>query len=258
MTEIAATLLRLVLMPPLNLLVLATLGWLLQRRWPRFGRALAAGSLVALLVVSTSAGALLLVAPLEERTAPLELAAAATAGAGAIVVLGAGAVESAPEYGGRAVPDAVALVRLQYAAHLQHVTGLPLMTSGGNASVARGVPPKAATMARTLTEDFRTPVTWIEDRSEDTAENASRSAALLKAAGIKRILLVTHAMHMPRARAAFARQGIEVIDAPTLFYSRMRWSPTMLLPSASGLYRSYYAMHEWIGLGWYRLRAMRE
>ena len=258
MNEIASTLLRLALLPPLNLLLLIGLGWLLRRRRPRFGRAVMAAGAVVLYVISTNAGALLLVAPLERRTAPLELVRAARAGAGAIVVLGAGAVEAAPEYAGRAVPDSVALVRLQYAAHLQHATGLPLMTSGGNASIARGVPAKGATMARTLAEDFRTPVTWVEDRSEDTAENAARSAVMLKAAGIGRILLVTHAMHMPRAREAFARNGIEVIDAPTMFYARMRFSPYMLLPSASGLYRSYYAMHEWIGLGWYRLRTARE
>ena len=252
MSEIAATLGRLMLMPPLNFLVLGLLGWLMRRRWPRAGRALAVGSLAALYVVSTGAGALLLVTPLEKRTVALDYSQ--PSGAGAIVVLGAGSVEGAPEYAGRDVPDAVALVRLQYAAHLQHATGLPLMVSGGNAAPARGVPAKAAMMARALREDFRTPVTWVEDRSEDTAENASRSAAMLKAAGIKRILLVTHAMHMPRAREAFARNGIDVVDAPTMFFSRVRWSPYMLLPSASALYRSYYATHEWIGLGWYRLR----
>ena len=256
MSEIPATLGRLMLMPPLNLLVLALVGWLLRRRWPRAGLVLAVASLAALYVVSTSAGALLLLSPLERRTVAFDYSK--PSGAGAIVVLGAGSVEGAPEYAGRDVPDAVALVRLQYAAHLQHATGLPLMVSGGNAAPARGVSAKAAMMARTLTEDFRTPVSWVEDRSEDTGENASRSAVILKAAGIKRILLVTHAMHMPRAHEAFARNGIDVIDAPTLFYSRMRWSPYMLLPSASGLYRSYYAMHEWMGLAWYRLRAVHD
>jgi hypothetical protein len=44
------------------------------------------------------------------------------------------------------------------------------------------------------------------------------------------------------------------VAAPTLFYSRATWSPVMLVPSAGALYRSYYAMHEWMGLGWYRLR----
>ena len=253
MLEVAATLTRLLLMPPLNMVALLVLGLLVRRWWPRTGKTVAAGAVIALYVLSTNAGAWLLARPLENMTAPLDYSR--PTGAGAIVVLGAGAVEHAPEYGGLDVPDAVALVRLQYGAHLQHATGLPLLTSGGNASVKRGVAAKGVVMARTLRGDFRTPVKWVEDQSEDTAENAAYSAAILKAAGIRRILLVTHAMHMPRARAAFLRQGLEVVDAPTLFYSRSQLSVYMLLPSASGLYRSYYAMHEWIGLGWYRLRA---
>ncbi len=254
MREFAATLARLLLMPPLNMVALIMLGLLLRRWWPRTGKAIAGAGVVMLYVLSTNAGALLLVRPLENLTPPLDYRQ--PTGAGAIVVLGAGAVEHAPEYGGLDVPDAVALVRLQYAAHLQHATGLPLMVSGGNASVKRRVEAKGVVMARTLRDDFRTPVTWVEDGSEDTAENASRSAAILKAAGIGRILLVTHAMHMPRAREAFRRNGIDVVEAPTLFHSRAGWSAYMLLPSASGLYRSYYAMHEWIGIGWYRLREL--
>ena len=253
MLDIAATLARLLLMPPLNMVALIVFGLLLRRWWPRTGKTVAGGAVIALYVLSTNAGAMLLVGPLERLTAPLDFSK--PTGAGAIVVLGAGAVEHAPEYGGLDVPDAVALVRLQYAAHLQHATGLPLLASGGNASVKRGVAAKGVVMARTLGDDFRTPVKWIEDRSENTDENASYSAPILKAAGIRRILLVTHAMHMPRARAAFLRNGIEVVEAPTLFTSHARPSVYMLLPSASGLYRSYYAMHEWIGLGWSRLRA---
>ena len=252
LSQIASTLLRMLLMPPANLLVLIGLAWLLRRRWPRTARALGAGATVALLALSTNAGALLLLRPLEDMTAPLDYRQAT--GAQAIVVLGAGSVEGAPDSGGLDVPDQVALVRLLYAAHLQHATGLPLLASGGNGAPQRGVQPKAAMMARVLREDFKTPVAWVEDQSEDTAENAVNSARMLKAAGIKRVLLVTHAMHMPRAQAEFTRNGIEVVAAPTLFYSRVRWSPYMLVPSASGLYRSFYAMHEWMGLGWYRLR----
>ncbi|MES2017085.1 MAG: YdcF family protein [Pseudomonadota bacterium] len=250
-SQIASALLRALFMPPANLLLLIALGCLLRRRWPRTGRALAALASVLLLTISTNAGALLLVTPLENMTAPLDMRQAASAQA--IVVLGAGHVKRAPEYGGLDGPDAVALVRLQYAAHLQHATGLPLLTSGGNGGP--GVQPKAAMMARVLRDDFKTPVQWVEDQSEDTFENAVNSARILKAAGVTRVLLVTQALHMPRAQAAFARNGITVIAAPTLFYSRMKWSPVMLVPSAGGMYRSYYAWHEWLGLWWYRWRA---
>lgn len=253
MSDFAGTLLRLLLMPPLNMLALAACGLLLRRRWPRTGRALVVGALAVLYLLSTHAGALLLVTPLEARTAAFD--PTRQSGAGAIVVLGAGTVEKAPEYGGADVPDAVALVRLQYAAYLQHATGLPLLTSGGNPSGDEDVQTIGASMARALRDDFRTPVAWTEERSLDTEQNAAMSAAILRRAGVRRVLLVTQALHMPRAREAFIRHGIEVVDAPTLFFSRARLTMYSLLPSASALYRSYYAMHEWIGLLWYRLRA---
>ena len=248
----ASALIRIIVMPPINLLLLIALGYLMRRRWPRTGRLMSRSALVVLLVISTNAGSRLLVAPLENLTAPL--ADARSAGAQAIVVLSAGMVNAAPEYGGQDAPDPVTLVRLQYGARLQHQTALPIMVSGGRVAGATSTGSLGAMMARTLREDFRTSVAWIEDQSEDTDQNAVNSARMLKAAGISRVLLVTHALHMPRARQAFARQGIDVVEAPTLFYSRAAWSPWMLLPSASGLYRSYYAMHEWVGMAWYRMQ----
>jgi uncharacterized SAM-binding protein YcdF (DUF218 family) len=251
-SSFASGLVRLSVTPPVNLLLLIALGYLLRRRWPRAGRTVSRSAIVLLLVISTTAGSLWLVAPLENMNPPLTDARAA--GAQAIVVLSAGSVNQAPEYGGQDAPDPVTLVRMQYGAYLQHRTGLPLLTSGGIVSSYPSPQPLALMMARALREDFRTPVTWIEDRSQDTDQNALYSARMLKAAGVRRVLLVTHAMHMPRAREAFERQGMEVVAAPTMFYAREKWSPYMLLPSASGLYRSYYATHEWIGLAWYRLR----
>lgn len=251
----ASGLIRVIVMPPTSLLLLIALGYLMQRRWPRAGRVLRWSATATLLVISTGAGSLLLVTPLENMTTPL--ANARGANAQAIVVLSASKVDAAPEYGGLDTPDPVTLVRLQYGAWLQHETGLPLMVSGGIVPGTRATGSLGAMMARTLREDFRTPVAWIEDKSETTAQNALYSARMLKAAGITRVLLVTHAMHMPRSREAFAREGLEVVEAPTMFYSRVQRSPFMFTPSAGALYRSFYASHEWVGLLWYRMQAAR-
>jgi uncharacterized SAM-binding protein YcdF (DUF218 family) len=251
----ASALIRYLVMPPINLLLLIALGYMMRGRWPRAGRVLSRTATVILLIIATSAGSQLLVAPLENLTRPL--AGAGTTGAQAIVVLSAGIVDAAPEYNGQDAPDALTLVRLQYGAYLQHQTGLPLLVSGG---VVPGTPSTrslGAMMARTLRDDFKTPVAMVEDKSETTEQNAVYSARLLKAAGMKKVLLVTHAMHMARSREAFERAGIAVVEAPTMFYSRVRWSPFTLIPSVSGLYRSHYAIHEWMGLLWYRLQAAR-
>lgn len=248
---LVSTLIHVVLLPPVCLLLGAIAGLLITRRAPRAGRMLTGVSLGLLLAMFTNAGARLLIAPLERLAPPLDLAR--IGGAGAIVVLAAGRMEHAPEYGGKDSPDLTALGRLHYGAHLQHQTGLPLLVTGGNASADGRHEPKARSMARVLRSDFRTPVMWVEEASNTTYENAVFSARILKDAKVQRILLVTDAMHMARAERVFARSGLQVIPAPTMFYGAGPLSPLDFVPSASALQKSYYASYELAGLAWYRL-----
>jgi uncharacterized SAM-binding protein YcdF (DUF218 family) len=196
----------------------------------------------------------LLVSPLESLTAPLVATRASEAQA--IVVLAAGRLRHAPEYGGKNIPDYIALARLRYAARLHHESALPVLVSGGNRALDGDRASKASDMARVLQEDFLTPVRWIEGESENTAENATYSAAILKRHGVRKILLVTDAMHMPRAQMVFEWSGLEVLAAPTMFFKYDQPSSALssLVPSAEGLRRSYYATYEWIGLAWYRAK----
>ena len=243
------------ILPPASLFLVIVVGLVLSRRRPRAGRIVAGTGLALLAFLSTTGGAALLVAPLERMTAPL--LAPERAGAQAIVVLAAGRVRRAPEYGDRDIPDYVALARLRYAAHLQRKTGLPLLVSGGNGGGDTGTAggSEADSMAAALREDFGVPVKWLEGRSRDTAENAAFSAAILRADGVHRILLVTDAMHMPRARAVFERAGLDVVGAPTMFFGRQPLPVQAWIPSAEGMRRSWYATYELVGLAWYRVRA---
>ena len=247
------------ILPPANLFLLIALGLLLRRRWRRAGTVLGGISLALLALFSTTGGARLLVAPLEAMSTPLR--APEQAGAQAIVVLASGRLQRAPEYGDRDIPDYIALARVRYGAHLQRRTGLPLLVSGGNG--ASGVDPavndrayvKADAMATALREDFGVAVQWVERHSRDTNENASDSAVLLRAAGVQRILLVTDAMHMSRSCAAFERAGLDVVNAPTMFFSKQAQGSSSWVPGAEGMRRSRYALYEWMGSIWYRLRA---
>ena len=102
-------------------------------------------------------------------------------------------------------------------------------------------------MAEALEIDFGVRVRWTETESRDTAENAAFLAPMLKDAGIRRVALVTHAWHMPRARELFERNGMEVLTALTRFTTRSPGTLGPGLPSASGLRTSYFALHEWLG-----------
>ncbi len=238
------------LLPPLGLFVICVAGYVLRKKWPKFGRMLSVTSLVVLVLISTQAGALLLIRPLEALSAPL--ASTRNTGAQAIVVLGGGQLPNAPEYGGASVPNAATLMRLRYAAKLHIGTGLPILVTGG---APLGTPQsEAALMAHVLREDFSTPVKWLEEASNDTAQNAQYSARILQPVGVQRILLVTDAMHMARAKSIFTRNGFDVVPAPTQFLSRGKFIFEDFIPNASALYHASFAMHEWIGMIWYGLR----
>ena len=252
-SEIASSIVRLLVLPPLSLFLLVAVGWLLHRHRPRLGKSVMVLAMVVLYLLCTGMGANVLVRPLENLTQPI--ASSIDTRAQAIVVLAAGRLECAVEYGGKDIPDYIALARLRYAARLQHETGLPILVSGGNVSSSSDGRSKADAMADALREDFITPVEWIEGASENTLENARYSAKILLPLGIRRILLVTDAMHMPlRARMAFSKAGFDVVAAPTMFFGSGSIGPFDLLPSAEGLRLSYYAIYEWLGLGWYWVR----
>lgn len=240
------------LLPPLNCILLCALGLMLHRRHPRIGLTLSAASLTILLIFSTVAGSQLLVQPLEANTDPL--AATKNTGAQAIVLLGGGRLPDAPEYGGIDMPGHHSLARIQYAARLHRQTGLPVLITGGSPGGA--IEAEAMIMGRVLTEDFSVPVTWLETRSNTTAENAILTAKILFPLDKRKILLVTTALHMPRSKAVFEQNGFDVVAAPTLFLGRGNFKVADFIPGGEGLQRSHAALHESIGRLWYSFRAI--
>lgn len=241
------------LMPPGIVIILALIGLLLLLRWRLAGAALLTASIAALYVLSLPVTGIALLGRLEAQVPALPVIDAALgARAGAIVVLGGGRHIDSPEYGGDTVNTST-LERLRYAARLHRATGLPVLVSGG--SVFGESIPEAELMQRVMREDLGVSATWVEGRSRTTYENALYSRAILEAAGITRVLLVTHAWHMPRAIWAFRQAGLDVLMAPTSFsrgyrsHSGLDW-----LPSARGLLHASRALHEQLGLLWYRLR----
>jgi uncharacterized SAM-binding protein YcdF (DUF218 family) len=172
-------------------------------------------------------------------------------GVGAILVLAAGVKRYAPEYGGGLTADTLLLERLRYASWLSHATGLPVFVSGG---LVRGRDERVAdVMAKVLREDFGIEVAGEDIESSTTYENGLWSAKVLKDHGIEKVALVTHAWHMPRAVLSLQAAGIQVVPAPTAFTEPIGLIPEQLLPSMRGLSRTYYALYEWLGIGWYRL-----
>ena len=96
----------------------------------------------------------------------------------------------------------------------------------------------------------------LESHSANTRQNALNTQALMEQHQIKRVLLVTSAMHMPRAVATFAKLGIEVVAVPSDFQSDPMFNDNLLayLPDAEALALTTKVARETIGLWYYRLR----
>ncbi len=235
------------LMPPGNGLLLLGLAGLFRRRRWAFG--LASAGALSLLLQSLPPVSGALMASLEERAGPV---IQGKDGAQAIVVLSGGLATDAPEYGGDSA-GARTLLRLRYGALLARRYDLPLLVAGGRPHQATRS--EAAVMADILENEFAVKVRWQETQSRTTAENAAMSAEILGAAGIRRVVLVTQAFHMPRAARLFRAAGIEVVPAPTNFTAMRRSAlvPSDFLPQVSALQNSYYALHEWLGIAWLAL-----
>lgn len=232
------------LVPPTPLVLLALLGVWMSRRRPRLGGALATLSLVALLALSMPVVALALCDTLEPP--PLgDAAAVRAARAQAIVVLGGGRRHGAPEFGGETL-NRDTLERVRYGAVLARATGLPLLVTGGKPGI--GDRAEADLMRDTLEREFGLPVRWTENGSDTTRDNARLSAQWLRKDGIERVLLVTSAAHVRRARDNFERQGLVVVPAPTGYLGREPFHAGHLVPGLAGLERSHVALREWLAI----------
>lgn len=240
------------LLPPFSLVLLLVLALALHRKRPRMAISLIIVTAFALFALSMPwVGGVLLKSL--EISRPIDMHAPPAADA--IVVLGGGRRTHAAEYGGDTLSH-YSIERLRYAAHLHQATGLPILATGGmpgGGSVSEG-----SLMHKLAAEELHTPVRWTEEAALTTWDNARFSAPILKQAGVKRILLVTDAAHMRRAAPLFEQQGFQVIPAGVHFASTRIDNPLSLLPSASGLRDSHYALHEWLGIVWYQIRHLMD
>ncbi|MEI7499068.1 MAG: YdcF family protein [Bacteroidota bacterium] len=94
----------------------------------------------------------------------------------------------------------------------------------------------------------------IGSGSRNTVENMQEVGKMMKEMKGDSILLVTSALHMPRAVWLFARSGLHVIPAPADFESiPVPFRLIRLLPDAEALGNSSRAAKELIGLWSYKL-----
>ncbi len=157
--------------------------------------------------------------------------------------------------------------RIIYAAHLYHEgASEQILLSGGRIDwLARGAEP-TDDMTEILTMLGIPPeVLLYEPDSRNTYENAVNTHNKLEPMGIRRIILVTSAAHMPRAVALFEHQGFEVIPAPTDYtVTEANWAQLVdgslaskvisLVPNVENISLTTSTLKEYFGVWIYRLR----
>lgn len=214
------------------------------RRHPRLAWALGAVALLWLGAWSLPVASHSLRAALEAAYPPV--AVASVPRAQAIVLLGGGV--RPPEQAGQLPELEAAADRVWHAARLFHAGVAPRVVASGGSNAAVSASSEAQAMQQLL-RDLGVPAgaVVLEEYSRNTRQNAEFTAQLLLPQGVRRIALVTSALHMPRAVGLFQAQGFEVIPAATDHEARRRFAAVDWLPSADALDGSARAMKEWVG-----------
>lgn len=246
------------LLSPMSWVMAAMLALLLSRhlrRWRKLVLASAALLAVAGLFGVTPLGANLLVATLE-TSANAESQAACVATAPSVIVVLAGGADRVPSDGRDfSALSAASLRRLAAAVAVwREQPQRTLIIAGGR--TFPGSPADSTLMqAFALALGVPADVVRVETRSTTTWENARNVVPL---SSTSRIWLVTSALHMRRARYAFAQAGFQTCPYPTDQRFVAFGLPGGLVPQAGAAMKSERALHEWVGLAYYHWLAWRD
>jgi uncharacterized SAM-binding protein YcdF (DUF218 family) len=226
----------------------------LYRGRGRLGMRLLVIALAVLYLFSTGPFSYFLVRLLERQYDPVDSFPPVSA----IVLLTGAEITKAPPRHYDEVNDAAD--RILYTARLMKAHAAPrLVITGGNIDFLRPVEGSQAMVSyRLLTElmGVDSSLIILEKRAPTTWENGTFTKAILDSMKIRPdIILVTSAMHMPRAAAIFKKLGYTVHPAPTDYTEDLPWRFTFLglVPNAQSLYDANRALHEIYGLIGYKL-----
>ena len=172
-----------------------------------------------------------------------------------IVVLGGDVVEdSLSEQGGKTEIGEVSLMRVFGASRIYHEMKCPIVVSGGTVPGSGGKVPSAEVMEKVLLELGIPPGDIMKEiQSRTTYENAESTLENIQQQDYQEIILVTSAVHMRRSVQAFQNHKIAIIPAPVNYlFENIPPGILNILPNGSSWDHNCRALHEWVGLLYYR------
>ena len=168
-----------------------------------------------------------------------------------IAVLGGGAVSGVPDIDGEGALAAAGMNRLATGMRLQRMLGVPLIVSGGQVFKDSG---EAEIAKRVLISmGVKGNMVYTDTKALNTRQNAQNIISASKENGWKRIIVVTSALHMPRAMQNFAavkNNDMEVTAYPCDYLSsgKIVISPFSFVPQAYALDLTAMALKEYLAL----------
>ncbi|MGO9379039.1 MAG: YdcF family protein [Dissulfurispiraceae bacterium] len=238
------------LLPPgifISLLIISGLWSLIKKYW-KFGLT---NIFIALLMWSLS------ITPVSDiimKGLEADLKIPANPEGDVIILLGGGVYDTVPDLSGTGSPSEDMTGRIVTAVRLQKKVHVPIIVSGG--AVFKGNKSEAPIIRRFLM-DLGVPEDEIivEDKSRDTSENANNTKIICDKKGYSKPMLVTSGLHMKRSVLSFDKAGMTVTPIPanlrTSSVRQYMWHD--YLPLLASFDNSAFAMHEYLGLLFYKL-----
>ena len=246
-------------MPSSVLIVALALGvFLMMRAWrcdkrpgeARFACGLTVTGLIMLYVASTPLVARWMAETLERQNPPVDPVTMPVADA--IVVLGGSMYATVGPDGTTLLYARHSSDRFETAMQAFNAARAPIIAFGGGGTGVPGTPTEgewncARAIARGAPADraIAGPVAlYTSDESEGIAR-------VLRERGVKRIILCSSAVHLPRARMNYEKLGFEVTPLPSDFATRGTaedWSWALLIPRGMALSQVDAGVKEWMGL----------
>jgi len=148
--------------------------------------------------------------------------------------------------------------RYWHAARLFHAGKADkIIVSGGNVYKQPGFQGEAY-YASQLLQQWGVPARAIQAEldSRTTGQNQENMLGMIRDQEIRSVLLVTSAVHMPRAHYLFSRMPVSITPASADVLVREQNAPAIFsyLPSASALALTTVAVHEYYGLWFEKLK----
>ena len=246
-------------MPSSALIVALALGvFLMLRAWrrgkrpseARFACGLTVTILVVLYLASTPLVARWVAESLERQNPPVDPVTMPVADA--IVVLGGSMYATVGPDGTTLLYARHASDRFETAMQAFSAGRAPIIAFGGGGTGVPGTPTEGEwNRARAIARGAPTDRAIAGPVALYTSDESEGIARVLRERGVKRIILCSSAMHLPRARMNYEKLGFEVTPLPSDFATRGAaedWSWALLIPRGMALSQVDAGVKEWMGL----------